>query len=434
MAQASPLLRGSAQRAEQLAYDSRQRAEQARREAEAKAAKPRLGIGHIDIPMLTIVLVLLLFGLVMLFSASYPSGHLRWEDSYEFIRDQVNFALIGLAGMLIASFVDYRILKKFAWPLGVLAYVLLIIVLFMPAKNDAKRWIWLNAEQTQGFQPSEIAKFALILLFAKMISANQSRIKSFEYGFLPFMILMGIMSILLILEPHISCTLLVIGIGLCMMYTGGGSMHWFLLGGAAVLGAAFLTVTQFPNLLPAYAMERVEIWLDPLGSTSQRAHQIVQSLIAVGSGGLTGRGIGRSVQKFLYLPEVYNDYIYAIVCEELGMLGALAVMFLFMALLVRGIFIALRARDKFGSMLVIGITVQIALQALLHVAVNLNAIPSTGISLPFFSYGGTSLCMLLGEVGVVLSVSRKANLAIGRSARQQQEESPPGEEAQREVG
>ncbi|MDL2219362.1 putative lipid II flippase FtsW [Ruminococcaceae bacterium OttesenSCG-928-O06] len=379
-------------------------------------------LGHIDIPYLAIVLLLLMFGLVMLFSASYPRGYLQRGDSYAFIGDQVKFAFIGLSGMVVASLVDYRILKKFAWPLAVVALTLLVVVLFVADKNNAHRWIWLNGAQTRGFQPSEIAKFALIMVFAKMISANQSRIKTFKYGVVPFMLVLGMMSILLILEPHISCTLLVLGIGFIMMYAGGTPIRWLM--GILLLGVAaiFLAITQFPELVPSHALERFQIWRDPLNVPASKSYQTVQSLIAVGSGGWKGVGIGKSVQKFLYLPEVYNDYIFAVLCEELGMVGAIGMMVMFLALLARGLFIAVRAKDKFGSMLVLGITVQIALQAFLHVAVNLNAIPSTGISLPFFSYGGTSLCMLLGQVGVVLSVSRKANLAIGQKAQQQQEE------------
>ncbi len=368
--------------------------------------------GQIDIPLLTILLLLLIFGLVILFSASYPSGYLRQRDSFYYIADQMKFALLGLAGMVAASLVDYRVLRKFAWPVMAMALILLVVALLMPATNGANRWVYLNPiSKTMGFQPSEIAKFALIMVFAKMIAANQSRIKTFQYGFLPFMVLLGAVAGLLILEPHLSCTLLVLGIGVCMMFAGGAAIRYFVMAGGGALAALYLTVTQFPNLVP-YAMERIDAWLNPLDAGS---HQIKQSLIAVGSGGTFGKGIGASVQKFLYLPEVYNDYIYAALCEELGMVGGLAVILLFLLFLGRGLFIAIRAKDKFGSMLVVGVVVQIALQAFLHVAVNLNAIPSTGISLPFFSYGGTSLCMLLGQMGVVLSVSRTADLRLRRT-------------------
>ncbi|MDL2293973.1 FtsW/RodA/SpoVE family cell cycle protein [Ruminococcaceae bacterium OttesenSCG-928-D13] len=371
-----------------------------------------VNFGQVDIPMLTILLLLLMFGLVMLFSASYPSGLLRFGNSYDYIGDQLRFAFIGLAGMVAASLVDYRILRKFAWPLAVVSLVLLVVVLFISDKNNAHRWIWLNSARTRGFQPSEIAKLAVILVFAKMITANQSRIKTFKYGFMPLVAVLGVFCLLIVVEPHVSCTLLVLGIGLSMMLAGGVQWRWFALGAVTVGVVAYLLATRFQSLLPEYVMNRIEIWQDPFNA--KNSYQTIQGLIAVGSGGLTGRGIGQSVQKFLYLPEVYNDYIYAVVCEELGMVGGVAVMLLFLALLGRGIFIALRAKDKFGSMLVIGITVQISLQAFLHIAVNLNAIPATGISLPFFSYGGTSLCMLLGQMGIVLSVSRKANLSIRR--------------------
>jgi cell division protein FtsW len=377
-----------------------------------KAKPKRSMLGSIDIPMLTIVLLLLFFGLVMLFSASYPSGSVRRGDSFFFIRSQVQYAVIGLVGMLAATFFDYRLLKKFAWPLMVVALMLLVVVLFISDKNDAHRWIWLNSKRTAGFQPSEIAKLAVIMVFAKMFAANQSRIRTFKYGFFPFMLVMGVVALLLVMEPHLSCTILIIGVGVAMMMAGGTPMRWMIAAGLIVVGGAYFIITQYPELLPSYALERVATWRDPFGVPAEKGHQVIQSLIAVGSGGWTGRGIGNSVQKFFYLPEVYNDYIFAVVCEELGMLGALAVVLLFFVLLIRGIYIALRAKDKFGAMLVIGISVQIALQAFLHVAVNLNAIPSTGISLPFFSSGGTSLCMLLGEVGIVLSVSRHARMSI----------------------
>ena len=382
---------------------------------EQKQKKKTGYLGQIDIPLLTIVLLLLLFGLVMLFSASYPSGYMRRADSFAFIGDQLKFAIIGVVGMVLASMVDYRILRKFAWPVMVVALLLLFVALLMPAKNGAHRWVWLNPiAQTRGFQPSEIAKFALIMVFAKMISVNQSRMKTFKYGFLPFVMVLGTMAVLLILEPHLSCTLLVLGIGVSMMFAGGSAIKYFVMAGGGLLAALYLTLTQFPDLVP-YAVDRINTWRDPFSAAPSESYQVIQSLIAVGSGGITGRGIGASVQKFLYLPEVYNDYIYAVTCEELGLIGGVAVIVLFLLLLARGLFIAVRAKDKFGSMLVVGISVQIALQAFLHVAVNLNAIPSTGISLPFFSYGGTSLCMLLGQVGVVLSVSRRADLKLRRS-------------------
>lgn len=375
-------------------------------------------LGYIDIPMLTMTLLLLLFGLVMLFSASYPSGLYRRGSSYAFIIPQLKFAALGVVGMLMASVVDYHILKKFAWPLMVVTLVLLTIVIFMPEKNGASRWIWTNKSMTNGFQPSEIVKFALILLFASLIARHEKRMHTFQYGFLPFMMILSLVALLLLLEPHLSCTLLVIGIGVSMMFSGGSPIRWFGFVAVFAAIALYFALMQFPDLVP-YAMGRIHNWLNPYDALDDGAWQTWQSLIAVGSGGVTGRGIGNSLQKFMYLPETYNDYIFAVLCEELGMVGAIVVIVLFLLLLIRGLYIALHAKDKFGSMLAVGISVQIALQAMLHIAVNINAIPSTGISMPFFSSGGTSLCMLLGQMGILLSISRQANLPANR---QQQEE------------
>lgn len=406
-----------------VATEQRAAEEKAEQKAEPKQKKR---LGRIDMPLLSLVLILLVYGLVMLYSASYPTGHLRFNDSFSFIKPQLGFAVVGLVGMFAAALFDYHWLKKFAWPLMLVTLFLLVVVLFMPEKNGAQRWIWLNSSQTQSIQPSELAKFALILLFSALIAANQSRIKTFKYGFLPFVLILGTMALLLIQEPHLSCTILVLGIGGCMMFAGGTSMRWLIFTGAlALLGLYVILNTD----MISYASGRIDAWRDPFSVDDDLGHQIVQSLIAVGSGGAMGRGIGNSVQKFLYLPEMYNDYIFAVLCEELGFIGALSVIILFILLLVRGLYIAVKAKDKFGSMLVVGISVQIALQAMLHIAVNTNSIPSTGISMPFFSSGGSSLVMLLGQVGIMLSVSRQAD--IGRNAKKQPPEADlPKKDAQ----
>ncbi len=374
------------------------------------AAKPRRSFaerfGRVDVPLITILMLLLAFGLVMLFSASYPTGHMRFGDSYAFIVPQLKYAGIGLIIMVGATFFDYHHLRKLAWPFMGITLVMLVVVLFMEEKNGAHRWIWLNSSHTQSIQPSELAKFGVIILFAAILAANQKYIKKFSHGFVPFMVILGIVSVLLLAEPHLSCTILVLGIGFIMMVAGGSPIRWLALTGIAAAVGLYLVLTYMPDTVP-YVMERVGPWLDPTHSDSTQGHQITQSLIAVGSGGLFGNGLGNSVQKFLYLPEMYNDYIFAIVCEELGFVGAVGVVLLFLLLFLRGFLIALRAKDKFGSMLTVGIIVQIALQTFLHIAVNTNTIPCTGISLPFFSSGGSSLVMLLGEIGIVLSVSRQ---------------------------
>ncbi len=378
-------------------------------------------LGRIDVPFLTLILVILVFGLVMLFSASYPTGYMRFGDSYAFIQPQIRYALLGIVVMAGAALVDYHILRKFAWPLMFVTLVLLVVVLFMDEKNGAKRWIWLNSAQSQSVQPSEIAKFAIILLFAALLSANQKRIKTFAYGFLPFVALLGIVAALMLQQPHLSGTILILGIGVTMMFAGGVALRWFIMSGVIGVASFSFLVASIPTLVP-YAMNRIEIWLDPYSVDPDLSHQTIQSLIAVGSGGLTGNGIGGSVQKFLYLPEMYNDYIFAIVCEELGFFGALCLIVLFLLLLLRGLHIALRAKDRFGSMLCVGVAAQIALQTFLHIAVNTNTTPPTGISLPFFSSGGSSLVMLMGQVGIMLSVSRQAYSTLAQAKEAQESE------------
>ena len=344
-----------------------------------------------DLPFLVLVLTLVGFGLVMLGSASGAVALYRRGDAFAYLRPQLLYAAMGIAGLWMASRVDYHIFHKLAWPLLGVSLVLLVVVLFMPEYNGCKRWLVLPGVGT--LQPSEIAKFAVVLVFSHIISLNHDRMRSFAVGVLPFVLVLGVVAALMLLEPHLSGTLLILGIGAVLMFVGGTGLRWFVLaglGGAAAIGAA---VVVMPDLVPYAA---------PLGD----GHQTIQSLYAIGSGGATGLGLGNSRQKHLFVPEPQNDFIFSIVCEELGFVGACAVVLLFVLLLWRGITIAAHAPDRFGALLVVGFTVQVALQAVLNVAVVTNTIPNTGISLPFFSSGGTSLMMLLGEMGIVLSVSR----------------------------
>ncbi len=365
------------------------------------AAQPGL-----DIPFLALLLVLVCFGLLMLFSAGYAVGLYRFHDAYVYIRPQLLFAALGVAAMYAASLVDYHIWHKLAWPMLGLSLVLLAIVLFMPEYNGCKRWIVIPGLGT--LQPSEIAKFSVVLVFAHIISLNHDRMKTFTAGVLPFGVILGAVAVLMLLEPHLSGTLLILSIGAVLMFVGGTGLRWFALAGALGAGAIAAAVVALPDLVP-YAMSRLESWqnpfLDPLGD----GHQTIQSLYAIASGGAAGLGLGNSRQKYLYVPEPQNDFIFSILCEELGFVGAALVILLFTLLLLRGLSIAVRARDKFGALLTVGFVVQVILQAVLNIAVVTNTIPNTGISLPFFSSGGTSLMMLLGEMGIVLSVSRQAD-------------------------
>lgn len=361
------------------------------------------GKGDMDTVFFVILLVIITFGLVMLFSASFANAHYYKNDSFYFIKRQAGFAIMGVVAMLIISKIDYHILHKFALPLYALSLLLLIIVLFCPASNGAKRWI----PYPVNFQPSEIAKFSIILLFAHLISLEPEKMKTFKGGFLRFILLLLPVVGLLLLEPHLSGTIIMLLIGCAMMFIGGTGLRWFgAIAGVGGLGIGAIILSGKIE----YAMTRLQGWIDPFSDVQGDTYQTVQSLIAIGSGGLFGKGLGNSRQKYLFLPEPQNDFIFAIVCEELGFIGAIAVIVLFGILIWRGLQISLKAPDKFGALLSAGLIIQVGLQVALNIAVVTNTLPNTGISLPFFSYGGTSLLMLMAQMGIVLSVSRHSKM------------------------
>lgn len=366
--------------------------------------------GTIDMPFLIILLAILVTGLVSLYSASYAySFYWNDGDSFFFIKKQILFALGGVVLMFLVSFMDYHRWHVFSWPLWGFSLVLLGIALLLPAESGIHRWIRLPGGIQ--FQPSEVAKFAMILLFAHLISINYKHIKTFLKGFLPLLLILGVTCGLVIIEPHLSGTVLLCLLGLVLMYVGGCRLRYLI--GIVALGVAAVIVAVF---ILHYEQERIDVWMDPLGVFSRdytgrtQAWQTVQSLFAIGSGGLLGQGPGNSRQKHLFLPEPQNDFIFSVVCEELGFIGAILIIVLFALLVWRGFYIAMHASDKFGAILATGLTAQIGLQVLLNIAVVTNSFPNTGISLPFFSYGGTSLVMLLAQMGVVLAVSRQAHI------------------------
>lgn len=371
-----------------------------------KLRKNLAKLPSLDVPFLAILLALLGFGLLMLYSAGYAVAMYRRGDAFTYIRPQLLFAALGVVAMYAASMVDYHIWHKLAWPLLGVSLVLLVLVLFMPEYNGCKRWLVIPGLGT--LQPSEIAKFAVVLVFAHIISLNHDRMKTFSTGVLPFALVLGVVAVLMLLEPHLSGTLLIVGIGAVLMFIGGTGLRWFALAGGLGLAAIAAAVVLLPELVP-YAADRLASWQDPFSDPLGDGHQTIQSLYAIASGGLAGLGLGNSRQKYLYVPEPQNDFIFAILCEELGFAGAALAMALFLLLFVRGLSIAVRARDRFGALLVVGFVAQVSMQAVLNIAVVTNTIPNTGISLPFFSSGGTSLMMLLGEMGIVLSVSRQAD-------------------------
>ncbi len=372
----------------------------------AKLLKRNEKRGKIDITFFSLVLILMTIGLVMLFSASYAYSYEYYGNSYKFISRQALFALIGVIVMLLISRIDYHVLKKFAWIfyIGVMVMLLLLLVLPPQVKGmDVKRWIGLGPIT---FQPSELAKFAIVLLFASLISANYKQVKDFK--FIAFMvILLAGTCALIVLEPHLSATILVFMLGIVLLIVGGLPKK-YIFGGIGI-GATGVAVLVFSGAI-GYASDRFKYWLDPWLDPSGEGFQTIQSLLAIGSGGILGRGIGQSRQKHLWVPEPHNDFIFSIVCEEIGLIGAIVIIILFCLLVWRGFVIGMRSPDKFGALLSIGLTFQVGLQAMLNIWVVTNTMPNTGISLPFFSYGGTSLLILLAEMGVVLSISRSANI------------------------
>lgn len=374
--------------------------------AKPKRRKSEYVSGKLDITFLSFVLILFTIGLVMLFSASYAYSYEYYGNSYKFITRQALFGAVGIVIMLGVSKIDYHFWRKFAWIAYAVTIIMLGVLLVLPPMvegMDVKRWIVIGPVN---FQPSEVAKFAVILLFSSLIAANQKQMKSFRFiVFLVF--LLGLTCGLVVLEPHLSATVLIFAIGVVLLVVGGIPKRYIFAGAGAAAGLGVLAVvTGFIG----YGSDRIKYWLDPWADPTGLGFQTIQSLLAIGSGGILGRGIGQSRQKYLWVPEPHNDFIFSIVCEELGLIGAMVIILLFCLLVWRGFTIAMRSQDKFGSLLAIGLTFQVGLQAMLNIWVVTNTIPNTGISLPFFSYGGTSLVILLAEMGIVLSVSRGASI------------------------
>jgi cell division protein FtsW len=367
--------------------------EQVRERAEVKR-------GQMDLPFFAMTLVILTIGLIMVFSASFARAYYEsGNPAYVFVR-QFIFSVSGVAIMLIASRIKPTFFRRYSFWLLVFSIGLLVLVPIIGEESGgAKRWIDLKIT---GFQPSEIAKLAVVLSFASMICIYKDKMKTFRYGVLPFVLIIGIIVGLLILEPHLSASVIIIALGGIMMFVGGTRLRWFAIVAIFVALAAVVLLSNFD-----YASGRIAAWRDPLSQKLTGGWQIVQSLYAVGSGGLLGLGLGQGRQKHLYLPEEHNDFIFAVVCEELGFIGAALIIILFAILILRGFWLALRARDRFGSLVITGLTSLLALQVFLNVAVVTNLIPCTGISLPFFSSGGTALWLQMLEMGIILSISRE---------------------------
>jgi len=370
------------------------------RKLEDYSGDSSIGRGSLDIPFLLITLLLLTIGVVMVLSASFARAYYANSGSatYYFTR-QLTFAVIGVAIMYVASRFPIGFYRHFAPVILLASLALLLLVLVGGTRaNGARRWFTIGSIT---FQPSEIAKIGVILFEAQLICRFKSRMKTFRYGVLPFAIIIVAVVGLLVLEPHLSASVIIIAITAIMMFIGGTRLIWFVAGGGAVAAAGFVAIR-----LLDYSSERISAWLDPFADTSDTGFQIVQSLYAIGSGGLSGLGLGQSRQKYLYLPEEHNDFIFSIVCEELGFIGAALILLLFALLVIRGYWLAMHCRDRYSFLVCMGVTSLLAIQVILNVAVVTNLVPCTGISLPFFSYGGTALLLQLSEMGIILSISR----------------------------
>ena len=364
--------------------------------------------GRMDVPFLLLVLLLTAIGLVMLFSASFPSAYYETGDAAYYFKRQAIFAAMGLAGMVVAAKFNYQRWRGAARMLLIFSLFLLMLVIIPGIGiyiNGSRRW--LGIERVFTFQPSEIAKLAVIIYFADSISKKREKMLLFREGVTPYLVILGVIAILMMLEPHLSGTILIVGTGAIMMAVGGMDGRLVGLGVGGVAAVAVLFVKLVEKGVISYGASRITMWHDPWLDMSDDGYQMVQSLIAIGSGGLLGLGLGKGRQKFLYLPEEHNDFIFAVVCEELGLVGACVIMLIFAMLLLRGFWIALHARARFGTLLVVGIMAHLGLQVFLNIAVVTGLVPATGISLPFFSYGGTALLLQLVEMGIVLSVSRQ---------------------------
>lgn len=414
-------------------------AQRRRRKRRSKAKRDltreqQLARGPVDLPFLMLTLLLLGIGLIMLLSASsYAARYDRnagydalagtFGDPFYFFRHQAIFAVAGIAAMFGISRWNYQNLRWMSLPVLGAAVVLLILVLtpLGVTANHATRWLKLLFVAGPTYQPSEIAKLGVVLTFSAMLSKRRTGPRKFKrqlkqpwqflrgaaYGsgfmeLIPYGAILLVLSVLMIKEPHLSGTILILAGGAAILFASGIHLAWFGAGISAVAAVGYYII-----FIKGYNSSRLDIWLDPWSDPQNTGYQMVQSLYAVSSGGLTGMGFGLSRQKYLYLPEEQNDFIFAVISEELGFVGATLIVVLFALLVIRGYWLALHARDRFGSLLVVGITTMLAVQVFLNMAVVTNVIPCTGISLPFFSYGGTALLIQLAEMGIVLAVSRQ---------------------------
>lgn len=355
----------------------------------------------IDFTLLITILLLLSLGLIMVLSASSPSALSESGNSYTYFFRQAIFAVAGLFMMWVISNIDYRFYQKYYKIAYIIAFLLLLAVPFIGTEvNGAKRWIYIT--ESLSFQPSEIVKLLMIVFYAGILVKNRDELNKYGKGFIKHLIFLAPIIALLLIEPHFSASVVVIGIVSIMMIIAGCKFWHFFVSGLVVGVPGIIALV----LIEPYRLQRVITFLNPWSDPTGDGWQVIQSLYAIGSGGLFGAGLGESKQKYLYIPEPHNDFIFSILAEELGFIGCAVVIILFAIFIWRGILIAMKSPDMFGSLMAIGITAQVAIQVIINIAVVTSSMPATGMPLPFFSYGGTSLFILLCEMGVLLNISK----------------------------
>lgn len=354
----------------------------------------------VDIQFLAAIYVLLSFGLIMVLSASSPIAFATNNDSFYYFKKQLMWAILGSVGMFITANYDYKKLKNWAFPALAFSVLLLLLVLVPGIGrkiNDARRWIYIGPIN---FQPSEVAKITTIIFFSYSLSKNYKELSNFSV-FILYIAIIGVLALVIMMEPHFSCTMLIAATACVLLLVAGAKFSHFAILGCCAIPAVILMVAKAP-----YRLARVVTFLDPFKDIQGDGWQIVQSLYAIGSGGIFGAGLGQSRQKYMNIPEPQNDFIFSILAEEFGLIGAILVALMFIFLIVRGIKIALNAPDMFGTLLATGIVAMIAIQAIVNIAVVTSSMPVTGMPLPFFSYGGTALAITMAEMGIVLNISR----------------------------
>ncbi|MBU3111819.1 stage V sporulation protein E [Clostridium lacusfryxellense] len=360
----------------------------------------KVKMGQIDFVLFATIMLLVAIGVVMVYSAGSYYSAFKYNDPEYYLKKQAMWAFVGGIFMVAAIKTDYHIIKKFTGIFMLGTVVLLVVVLFCPPINGSKRWIPLGFAN---FQPSEIAKYIIVLYMAKSLTQKGEKVKEFMKGVLPYLMVSGLYAGLILLEPNLSIAAVIMIVTVVILFAVGARfLHLFLIGSTLVAAVGVLTI------LAPYRLTRLMNFRDPFADSQGAGYQLVQSLLALGSGGVTGAGIGQSRQKCLYIPEPHTDFIFAIIGEELGLIGGTFIILLFIIFIWRGIKTAVSAKDMYGTILAIGITSVVGVQAIINIAVVTGSMPVTGVPLPFISYGGSALVFNMLAVGILLNVSRQS--------------------------